>query len=140
MKKIIEKIRDFNRAYTANLGILDNTYLDSDLTLTETRILFEILKSEGCSAYQIKNTLHLNEGYISRVIKKLEKNNLLKRVKSLVDQRTYELYLTETGERKVNLLADKARKQIENILKNINQSDQEKLVDSMLEIRRILNI
>ncbi len=57
-----------------------------------------------------------------------------------MDQRTYELYLTETGERKVNLLADKARKQIENILKNINQSDQEKLVDSMLEIRRILNI
>jgi hypothetical protein len=38
----ISAVREFNRFYTARLGLLRRRHLDSKFSLTEARILFEI--------------------------------------------------------------------------------------------------
>lgn len=140
MMEKIEFIRDFNRAYTAYLGILNDTYLDSELTLTEIRVLFEILNNKGCSANQIRKTLRLNEGYISRVIKKLEKNSLLKKAKSNMDHRAYQLFLTERGKKQVEDISERVKVQIADLLQSVNEDNKTRLVNAMSEIREILKI
>ena len=59
--KVIEEIRRFNRFYTVNMGFLDSGYLDSDYSITETRILFEIKVHGTCIQSDIVKTLHIDK-------------------------------------------------------------------------------
>lgn len=111
----IEFIRQFNRSYTASLGVLGNTR-------------------------EIGKTLRLNEGYISRIIKKMEQLGFLIKEKSPQDGRSYHLYLTDQGEAQVDDLSRKAADQIRQLLEGISPQDQQRLVDAMRIIEDILNI
>lgn len=57
MKKndIVTEIRGFNRFYTNILGLLDQHIIDSGYSLTEARILYEISKTETCTANNNRN-------------------------------------------------------------------------------------
>ena len=136
----IEFIRQFNRSYTASLGVLGNTYLGTSRFLTEIRILYEIQQHSGCFAREIGKTLRLNEGYISRIIKKMEQLGFLIKEKSPQDGRSYHLYLTDQGEAQVDDLSRKAAGQIRQLLEGISPQDQQRLVDAMRIIEDILNI
>lgn len=136
----IECIREFNRAYTAYLGVLNDTYLDSGLTLTEIRVLFEVWNDKGCSANRIRKTLRLNEGYISRVIKKLEKTGSLVKVRSDTDRRAYRLFLTEEGKRLAEDLSERAKAQVADLLRSVDEENKTRLINAMAEIREILKI
>lgn len=43
--KTINEIRKFNRFYTVNMGLLNSAYLNSDYSVIEIRILFELKNS-----------------------------------------------------------------------------------------------
>ena len=58
--EFVEDIRAFNRSYTKVLGLLNSSYLDSELSLTETRILFEIHSRNGCTANDLCSALNLD--------------------------------------------------------------------------------
>lgn len=136
----VERIRSFNRAYTAVLGLLDKNYLESQRNLTEIRVLYEVFQNNGCSAKAIGQKLWIDAGYMSRVIKKLVSMGLLKKAKSASDLRCYRLYLTEEGHREVNELSKKSSEQIARMIENLDETDRENLVCAMTEIMRILNI
>ena len=76
MKKIdiVTEIRGFNRFYTNILGLLDKHILNSGYSLTEARVLFEISKTSRCTANQLCSALDVDRSYMSRMIKKFEKN------------------------------------------------------------------
>lgn len=69
---IITEIRGFNRFYTSILGLLDQHILDSGYSLTEARVLFEISKTECCTANQLCSILDIDRSYMSRIIRKFE--------------------------------------------------------------------
>ena len=73
---VIIDIRGFNRFYTNMLGLLNANIGSSDYSLTETRIIYEISKTEKCSANQLSNILRIDTGYLSRILKKLEKEGV----------------------------------------------------------------
>jgi len=75
----INEIRSFNRFYTNVLGLLNQHILDSDYSLTEVRVLHEISKTKHCTANTLVNQLEIDRSYMSRIIKYLEKMNLLLR-------------------------------------------------------------
>jgi DNA-binding MarR family transcriptional regulator len=98
----ISAVREFNRFYTARLGLLRKHHLDGDFSLTESRILYEIGANPGLTASSLRNTLGLNAGYLSRSLALLTKRKLVRQAASKQDGREKLLTLSPEGERTVD--------------------------------------
>lgn len=142
MKKIdiITEIRGFNRFYTNILGLLDKHILNSGYSLTEARVLFEISKTRQCTANQLCSALDVDRSYMSRMIKRFEKNGLLSRHTSTIDNRSIEIQLTEQGMEVFHDLNDRSNTQIEELIARLEEEDCEKLIDAMRTIKKYLSI
>jgi len=132
------EFRKFNRFYTDVLGFLNEHIYDSPFSLSETRILFEIYNTNNCTAKNIQEKLGLDGGYTSRIIKKFEKEKMIRKQKCKEDGRNHLLYVTDYGEFIYKELEKKANQQVDYILKKLDHSEQEKLVYSMNTIQEIL--
>lgn len=132
-------IRKFNRYYTNLLGLLDQHILESDYSLAETRVLYEIEKAESISMRKISEILTMDEGYLSRILKKLEKMGLIRRVKSTEDGRVYLLSLTERGQAQILEMNDRSNQQIKGLLAPLSPAQRVKLVKNMQNIESILS-
>jgi len=133
------EFRKFNRFYTDVLGFLNEHIYDSPFSLTETRILFEIYNTSNCTAKNIQERLDLDGGYVSRIVKKFEKEKMIYKQKCKDDGRNHLLYVTSHGELIYKELEKKANQQVEYILGSLNRDQQQKLVASMNTIQEILS-
>lgn len=127
----IKKIRSFNRFYTDILGLLNTHILESNYSLTEVRILFEIDNTESCTANMLMDRLNIDRGYMSRILKEFESEGLISKKNSSIDGRMFFLYLTSEGKDVLSELQEKSDKQIQKLINHLNESEQEKLVESM---------
>lgn len=133
---IVTEIRGFNRFYTNILGLLDQQIIDSGYSLTEVRILFEISKTDICTANQLCSILDIERSYMSKIINKFEKKDLIKRRKCGKDNRNIEIQLTEKGMTVFHDLNNRANKQIEDLLEKLNIEDCEKLLNGIRTVKR----
>ncbi len=138
MNTTTSKIRSFNRFYTAHLDILSQHYLDSEYSLTEIRILYEISESKIITAQKITEILNLDKGYLSRILKRFLKENLIEKVTSTEDKRAFNIKLTNSGNELLSILNDKSENKIEGKIEKLNSSEKEILVDSMNTVRNLL--
>jgi DNA-binding MarR family transcriptional regulator/GNAT superfamily N-acetyltransferase len=134
----ISAVREFNRFYTARLGLLRKTHLDGDFSLTEARILYEIGASPRLTASSLRNTLGLNAGYLSRSLALLIKRKLVRQTASKQDGREKLLTLSPAGDITVARLNQQSALQIQGLLANVNSTDRDALLDSLSRIRSIL--
>ena len=133
---IVTEIRGFNRFYTNILGLLDQQIIDSGYSLTEARILFEISKTDICTANQLCSILDIERSYMSKIINKFEKKDLIKRRKCGKDNRNIEIQMTEKGMTVFHDLNNRANKQIEDLLEKLNIEDCEKLLNGIRTVKR----
>lgn len=136
---IITEIRGFNRFYTNIIGILDKHILDSGYSLTEARIIFEISKTESCTANQLCTALDIDRSYMSRIINKFEKTGLIKRQVSPTDNRNIEIHLTEMGFQVFHELNNRSNKQIEDLIITLQDNERQQLIQAMRTIKRHLS-
>lgn len=138
MKKndVVTEIRGFNRFYTNILGLLDRHIIDSGYSLTEARILFEISKTETCTANKLCALLGVDRGYMSKIVNKFEKEQLISRSASQSDSRNIEIHMTEQGKAVFHELESKAIAQVENLIANLGAADCEKLIASIRTIKK----
>ncbi|HMG03212.1 MAG TPA: helix-turn-helix domain-containing GNAT family N-acetyltransferase [Edaphobacter sp.] len=134
----ISAVREFNRFYTARLGLLRRRHLDGEFSLTEARILYEIGSHPLTTASALRDTLELDAGYISRLLAALTRKKLLRRATSTADGREKQLTLTATGERAVARLNALSTSQLKKMLANMNSADRHELVASLHKVRAIL--
>ena len=102
--------RRFNRAYTRFLGTLNDHYLHTEYSLAEGRVLYELATHSKAQAKGVAEALGLDAGYLSRILRKFEKNGLVARASAKDDKRAANLQLTSRGRaavRSLNLRADK---------------------------------
>ena len=59
------------------LGFLNQKYLGTKYSVTETRILFEIRSSDKVLAKDLCSKLKLDKSYVSRILAKFEKQKLV---------------------------------------------------------------
>src|SRR5689334_25112563 len=97
----ISAIRDFNRLYTRQLGLLDRSFLGSKLTLTEARVLYELANRADGTASEIATALHLDMGYLSRILGKFRRRGWLSRRASDADARRQHLRLSAADRKSV---------------------------------------
>lgn len=133
---IVTEIRGFNRFYTNILGLLDQHIIDSGYSLTEARILFEISKTDTCTANQLCSVLDIDRSYMSKIIGKFEKKVLISRRVCSTDNRNMEIHLTEKGLSDFHELNNRANRQIEDIIAKLSTEDSEKLIDSMRTVKK----
>ena len=134
----IAQIRAFNRFYTDLIGLLDKHLLNSAYSLAEARILYEIQAGEPISASQIMATMHIDKSYLSRVLKKLEHDKLIRKQSSARDARTTLLSLTPEGLAVFTTLSQASDEQISALLRTLPPAQHQALVQHMQAIKTIL--
>lgn len=138
-KTRIRQIRGFNRFYTNVLGLLDQHILDSSFSLSEVRVLHEIEKTEGCTSRLLAQRLCMDSGYLSRIIRRFEKEGMIVKTRSEEDGRAYLLEVTEEGRRKMQVLNHLSDVQIGALIAPLSESSQQRLADNMLYIEEKLD-
>lgn len=135
----IERIRSFNRFYTKILGLLDETYLDSRLSLTEVRIMLEIGHNPGCTASWLMDRLGLDRGHLSRILAGFVKQGLLNKQPHPTDRRAKGLLLTEPGQALLGQLEKRSGDQLKDLLTPLAPEERNTLTESMATIRALLD-
>lgn len=135
----IAAIRRFTRFYTRRLGVLREGLLDSPFSLTEARVLYELAHRPDLTAGELCQDLDLDPGYLSRILKRFEEQNLVSRARSESDARQHHLSLTEKGREAFAPLDRQSREQIAALLAPIPEADQSHLVAAMRMIEAQLD-
>ncbi len=135
----IALIRSFNRSYTRVLGLLDDHILDSEFSLSEARILYEIAHTPQITAQQLVHRLPIDKGYLSRLLKKLMKKGLVETVSSEEDKRYKLLFLTEKGLDQYRQLDTLSSGQIASLLDDYNPYERDRFVSSLGQVLQLLN-
>jgi DNA-binding MarR family transcriptional regulator/GNAT superfamily N-acetyltransferase len=134
----IDAVRRFNRFYTVELGILDQGLLDSPLSLTEARVMYELFHREQSTAADLGKQLRIDPGYLSRILRRFQQRGWLKRATSTSDRRQVQLRLTRSGQRAFTALDRRSRDQIAALLGRCTAGDQSRMVGAMEAIERAL--
>ncbi len=134
----IAAVRHFNRFYTREIGVLDEGLLQSELSLAEVRVLYELAHEEGATATTIVKALGLDAGYLSRMLRSFEQRALVQRRQSTADGRRTILSLTRKGRSAFARLDARAHSEIAALLAGHSAADQRALVDAMRSIESLL--
>jgi DNA-binding MarR family transcriptional regulator/GNAT superfamily N-acetyltransferase len=138
LKDRVEIVRRFNRFYTRQIGVLHEHLLDSDFSLTEVRILYELAHREALTTSQLCRELGLDSGYLSRVISGFEKMGLIAKSRSPQDARATQLQLTELGRTVFSPLEEASRHEVGAMLAQLSEPEQQQLVDAMGQVESLL--
>jgi DNA-binding MarR family transcriptional regulator/GNAT superfamily N-acetyltransferase len=133
----IARVRRFNRFYTRQVGALDERHLHSPFSLAEARVLYEIANTESPSAAALGRELKIDPGYLSRLLKGLERRGLVERAPSADDRRRNLLRLTPQGRATFDDLDERARRQVATLLAPLSDGEQHRLLDAMRAIETL---
>jgi DNA-binding MarR family transcriptional regulator/GNAT superfamily N-acetyltransferase len=139
LQRQVHTVRNFNRYYTMRLGLLRGRYLNSEFSLTEARILYELAQGPEITAASLRRTLSLDAGYISRLLASFEKRGLLQTKPSRLDRRAMLLKLTVSGERTAARLNGQAFREMEALLQNVPDPERLALTRSLSRVQQILS-
>jgi DNA-binding MarR family transcriptional regulator/GNAT superfamily N-acetyltransferase len=134
----IAAVRHFNRFYTREIGVLDEGLLQSELSLAEVRVLYELAHEEGATATTIVKALGLDAGYLSRMLRSFEQRALVQRRQSTADGRRTILSLTRKGRSAFAKLDARAHSEIAALLASHSAAEQRAVVDAMRSIETLL--
>jgi len=134
----VAAVRRFNRFYTRQIGLLQESYLKSQFPLSQVRVLYELAHRERPTATELGRELGLDPGYLSRILRLFEKRGFLKRTPSEADGRQSHLYLTARGQAAFAPLNTRSREEIGSMLRALPAREQIRLVESMRAIEGVL--
>jgi DNA-binding MarR family transcriptional regulator/N-acetylglutamate synthase-like GNAT family acetyltransferase len=123
----ISQIRAFNRYYTNIIGLLDRHILNSNYSLPEARILYELNHREGVQASGIIESLGIDKGYLSRILEEFATKKLIVRRRSQADGRLMHIYLTEKGREAFKQLNQASEEQLKQLLGGLSAAEEERL-------------
>lgn len=135
----IELVRDFNRFYTRQIGLLREGLLKTPYSLTQARVLYELGTRSSLRSIDLIRDLALDAGYLSRLLKGFEKQGLLKRTASREDGRVSLLALTARGRAEFGRLNTRSQAEAAEMLDAMGATGRQRLVDSMTSIRQLLD-
>ncbi len=135
----VDQVRRFNRLVTQRAGALEDHFLGRDRPLGESRVLFEI-GAHGADLRDLRARLGLDSGYLSRMVRALERAGLVTVRGAPGDERVRRARLTRAGRaelREMNRRSDEAAREI---LERLREPHRERLVAAMDEVRRLLTV
>lgn len=133
----VRALRAFNRFYTQRTGLLD-PYLDSDFSLTEVRVLYELSHHAPCTAADLKRRLLLDAGYLSRILRRFGAAGWVARSRSTLDARQLALSLTPEGRAVFEPLQQRSREEAARLLAPLPAEQRAALVAALTRAQGLL--
>jgi DNA-binding MarR family transcriptional regulator/GNAT superfamily N-acetyltransferase len=127
----VAAVRGFNRFYTNVIGLLRGKYLDTPYSLTEARLLFELAQRDTSEVTDLRRTVDIDPGYLSRILARFDADGLISRQRSASDGRRQVIRLTGSGHSVVASLDARSAEQTRDMLAAIRDDDRRKLLDAM---------
>lgn len=136
-RRVIQQVRSFNRTVAERIGAVGDQFLGRPRPMGESRTLWEI-GPEGVEIRALRARLSLDSGYVSRVLRSLERQGLVTVEKSADDARVRSLRLTEAGLAERALLDRRADEVALSFLEPLTEPQRARLVAAMAEVERLL--
>lgn len=92
----VTTLRRFNRSWSQRVGVLDESFLGSGRPLGPSRLLFE-LRAGGSGVRELRESMDLDSGYLSRLLRQLEAEGLVAVTPDPADARRRIATLTKQG-------------------------------------------
>jgi DNA-binding MarR family transcriptional regulator/N-acetylglutamate synthase-like GNAT family acetyltransferase len=133
-----ERVRQFNRFYTRQIGLLHEGLLESPFSLTEMRVLYELAQREQTTASQLVADLNLDPGYLSRILRGFQNKRLIRRTTSRTDARQQQIALSPSGHSTFLPYDERSTQEVAAMLQQLPPAGQERLLDAIRTIERLL--
>lgn len=136
-RRHISTVRSFSRAVTQRVGIFADKFLGRNRPLAEARLVFEI-GERGRDVRELRALLNLDSGYLSRLLRSLERQGLVQVVPGADDRRVRRALLTADGVEEWQRLNRHGDDVACTLLEPLNASQRQRLVKAMLEVEGLL--
>lgn len=133
----VAQIRSFNRTVTQHVGALENRFLGRDRSLGVSRLLFEI-GGKGVEVRHLRARLDLDSGYVSRLLRSLEREGLVRTGASRDDARVRVARLTKSGLRELAVLNRLSDQAAQSLLQQLTEPQRVALTAAMGSVERLL--
>jgi|SRR5947209_4811381 len=134
---MVAEVRRFNRTVTQRVGALSDRYLARDRPLGEARVLWEV-GSDGCEVRALRRRLELDSGHLSRLLRALEGDGMVRVEPSRSDARVRVARLTPAGRRERALLDRRSDELAAAMIAPLDEPDRARLLDAMRTVERLL--
>jgi DNA-binding MarR family transcriptional regulator/N-acetylglutamate synthase-like GNAT family acetyltransferase len=132
----IAAVRRFNRFYTKRIGVLRDTW--RPFSLTEARVLYELTQRDRASASDLIEQLGIDAGYLSRILRRFQQHQLIRKETSRADARRSHLSLTARGRKAFAPLEARSNRDVRAMLSALMPARQQGLLAAMREIEDAL--
>lgn len=132
---VVAEIRQFNRFYTNIIGLLDEHLPDSNLTLQEGRVIYELATDDRQTAAELTRKLSMDKAQLSRIIRRLRNRKLVNSEVDPSHAKKKLLSLTSTGRETFTGLNQGTQVRLESLLQPITLAGRGQLVDAVRNIQ-----
>jgi DNA-binding MarR family transcriptional regulator len=133
----VNAVRAFNRFYTSRMGFLNRGW-DNSLSLTDARIIHEIYTHPSLTATDIARIIHMDAGFLSRSLRKMEAKGYITRRKKQKDGRQRRIAMTAKGTRIYEAWSEVACQNFAGIIGHLDGTQKNALRDAMQSITDLL--
>src|SRR5690348_1462994 len=119
----VAQIRSFNRTVTQQIGALEGRFLGRDRSLGASRVLFEIGPS-SIEVRRLRARLDLDSGYLSRLLRGLEAERLIRTSPSSGDARVRIVTPTKAGKQELAVLNRLSNEAVRSLLERLTESQR----------------
>ncbi|WP_435244651.1 bifunctional helix-turn-helix transcriptional regulator/GNAT family N-acetyltransferase [Streptomyces sioyaensis] len=133
------ELRRFNRFWVNLICAQDyGRHLYAPFTHTEARVMYELARRQRVDSADLRVSLSLDAGYLSRLLSRFEDRLLITRARSEEDRRRQRIMLTPLGWEAAGLLEEGSQEAAGTLLTDLSAADRARLLESMRAIRVLL--
>ena len=118
-----------------NTRLLTGETKKSLLQKSSRLIMIELAKNEGVTQLDLVKPTHLKAPTVSVTLQRLENEGYICRKTDSYDLRSVRVYMTEQGREFNRIVVERVRKEEDDILKCLNDSESKQLMKLLLKIR-----
>jgi DNA-binding MarR family transcriptional regulator/GNAT superfamily N-acetyltransferase len=125
-------VRRFNRSYTQRVGALEESFLGLGMALGTARLLYEIGVEPGTTR-DLRSRLGLDSGYLSRLLRRLEADGLVRVEPDPGDRRRRRVELTAAGRRTWGELEERSADRARDLIAPLTARQRDRLAAALAE-------
>ncbi len=109
-----------------------------EMNNTNIKVLIAIGKNPGISLHELSKLVMVDQGALSRIIKKFSTNNIIRQERSEKDRRVTYIFLEKTGNEIYLNSIQKIKEHIDNTFSKFSKDEKEDIFSALETLRKYL--